>query len=69
MKVKESFDTLWQVQRGLLKGLKDKLQSYFRGCERGTPLFFKRLRLAGLVVAVVTFRLGSVLEGLGFNGG
>ena len=31
----------------------DKLKSYFKRCGKETPPFFKKLRLAGLIVAAV----------------
>lgn len=31
----------------------DKLKSYFKRCGKETPPFFKKLRLAGLIIAAV----------------
>jgi hypothetical protein len=31
----------------------DKLKSYFKRCGKDTPPFFKKLRLAGLIIAAV----------------
>ncbi|GAA0875193.1 hypothetical protein GCM10009118_16020 [Wandonia haliotis] len=40
---------------------KDKLKSFFKRCGQDTPPFFKKLRIAGLVVAAALSALGGYL--------
>ena len=47
---KESFDKLKNKSN---ERKQDKLKSYFKRCGKETPPFFKKLRLAGLIIAAV----------------
>jgi len=47
---KESFDKLKNKSK---ERKQDKLKSYFKRCGKETPPFFKKLRLAGLIIAAV----------------
>lgn len=46
---KRPLDTLRQAQRSQLEA--SKLSSFFNRCGQDTPPFFKKLRLAGLIIA------------------
>ena len=47
---KESFDKLKNNSK---ERKQDKLKSYFKRCGKETPPFFKKSRLAGLIIAAV----------------
>lgn len=47
---KETFDKLKNKDK---ERKQDKLKSYFKRCGKETPPFFKKLRLAGLIIAAV----------------
>lgn len=47
---KEPFDTLKNKSK---ERTQDQLKSYLKRCGKQTPPFFKKLRLAGLIVAAV----------------
>lgn len=47
---KETFNKLKNKNK---ERKQDKLKSYFKRCGKETPPFFKKLRLAGLIIAAV----------------
>lgn len=47
---RKSFDKLKNRRK---ERKQDKLKSYFKRCGKETPPFFKKLRLAGLIIAAI----------------